>query len=333
MAVLAYDSKSAGRVRVLARSLETVDLRNLSACDIEPLLQDETMEWQHELDWDFSKSADLVRQLVEAHELSGFALMDSGEVAGLGYCGLADGKGQIWDVYVRPGWRGGNAEDLLFRLLLDALEKTAGVRRIESQLMLMSPQPALALQREPGVKSFERLLMKLDPGALLAAGKPAALAKFRLEPWSDQHHGAAASVLSLSHAGHIDAQMSEQYRTYAGASRFLYDLVQFPGCAAFCRPASHVAFDRITGQAVGIVLASFVAEGVAHIAELCVMPEARGAGLGYELLRQSVAKLKAAGAKRVSLTVTATNEDALRLYDRAGFREVRRFSAFVWEKP
>lgn len=330
--MLVHERNSEIRTRVPARSLETVDLRNVRTSDIEPLLLEETREWHQELDWDFSKSADLVRQLVEARELCGFALLDDGDVAGYGYCGMADGKGQIWDIYVRPNWREGNAEELLFRLLLGALEETKGVRRVESQLMLVSAASAKALERELCVSLFERLLMELDADAPLPPGKASTLVKYRLEPWSDHHHGAAAAVLSRAHEGHVDAQICEQYRTCAGASRFLYDLVQFPGCAAFCRAASHVAFDRTTGQAAGIVLASFVAEGVAHIAELCVTSHARGAGLGYELLRQSVAKLKSAGAKRVSLTVTAANEEALRLYNRAGFREVRRFPAFVWEK-
>ena len=60
-------------------------------------------------------------------------------------------------------------------------------------------------------------------------------------------------------------------------------------------------------------------------------PEAKGVGVGYELLRLSIAGLRQRGAKRVSLTVTATNEGAVRLYLKCGFREVRRFYAYVWE--
>jgi ribosomal protein S18 acetylase RimI-like enzyme len=86
-----------------------------------------------------------------------------------------------------------------------------------------------------------------------------------------------------------------------------------------------------TGRAAGISLGSFVADEVGHIAELCVMPDARGAGLGYELLRRSAAALRSAGAKRISLTVTAANKGAVGLYTNCGFREVRRFHAYVWE--
>jgi ribosomal protein S18 acetylase RimI-like enzyme len=93
-----------------------------------------------------------------------------------------------------------------------------------------------------------------------------------------------------------------------------------------------VAFDTTTGKPAGISLVSFVGSRVAHIAELSVAPDARGAGLGHELLRQSAAGLAHAGAERISLTVTATNEEAIRLYTRFGFRESRRFCAYAWEK-
>lgn len=309
-----------------------VELRTLKGSDLEPLLRDEAAEWDQKLDWNFSKSADLVRQLMEAHQLGGVALLDRGEVAGYAYCGVADHKAQIWDVYVRPRWRKGDAETVLLRMLLDALMDAPGVRRIESQLILMRAPSPNALELEPGMRVFERILMKLGTADPLPAGRASIAAQFRLEPWDDRHHDAAATVLTLAHAGHVDAEMSEQYRTFAGASRFLHDLVRFPGCATFCRPASYVAFDEVTGLAAGISLVSFVAPRVAHIAELCVAPEVRGAGLGHELLRRSAATLAGVGAKRISLTVTANNEEAIRLYTRFGFRETRRFCAYAWER-
>jgi ribosomal protein S18 acetylase RimI-like enzyme len=314
------------------RAFEIVDLRELCARDLDPLLGEETLEWDRELDWDLSKSADLVRRLADARALGGVALLDRGTVAGYGYTGLAGHKAQIWDVYVRPGWRSRDAETALFRVLLDALIETSGVRRIESQLMLLAGASAKALERDARVRLFERLLMKLDANTPLQPGKASTTARFRFEPWIDQHHDAAATVLSLSHAGHIDSEISDQYRTFAGASRFLYDLVQFPGCANFCRPASYVAFDTATGHPAGISLSSFVADGVAHIAELCVTPDAQGVGLGYELLRHSLEALRGAAAKRVSLTVTAANAEAVCLYTRCGFRDSRRFHAFLWER-
>jgi ribosomal protein S18 acetylase RimI-like enzyme len=324
--------ETAARVDSPAPGPQIVDLRHLSAREIGPLLLEETVEWGLKLDWDFSKSASLVRELVDARKLRGVALLDRGQAAAYGYAGLQDHKGLIADVYVRPAWRGGNTEAVMFSVLLDALIGTSGVRRIESQLMLVEAGSAQALQRERCVRLFERILMRLDANTPLPMGGASTGPRFRIEPWADDCHDAAATVLSLAYLGHIDSEINDEYRTFADASRLLRNIVQFPGCATFYRPASYVAFDTATRDPAGILLSSFVAGDVAHITEICVTPHAKGAGLGYELLRRSAATLRDAGAKRISLTVTAANQEAVRLYTRCGFREMRRFYAYVWER-
>ncbi|HKD05248.1 MAG TPA: GNAT family N-acetyltransferase [Bryobacteraceae bacterium] len=311
-------------------NLDLVDIRRLGGRELSPLLLEETGEWNRELDWDFSKSADLVRKFADSRGLGGAALMNHGEPVGYGYTVLEDHKGLIGDVYVRREWRGGDAEIRLFRTLLDGLIGTSGIRRIESQLMLIGPEVAKALQRERFVRLYERLLMNLN-GGVLPPGRNFSMHRFRIEPWADHHHDSAARVISLAYGGHIDSQINDQYRTFDGARKFLYNIVQFPGCGAFHRPASFVGFDLATGWVAGMVLSSFVADDVAHITQLCVTPYVKGFGLGYELLRRAVTTLRVAGAKRVSLTVTGANEEAVRLYRRCGFQEVRRFYAYVWE--
>lgn len=309
-----------------------IDIRNLSACDLEPALLEETAEWSSELDWDFSKSADLVRKFADAHRLTGAALLHRGEISGYGYTGLEGNKGSIWDVYVRPRWRDGNSEQRLLCVLLDALIGCADVCRIESQLMLVEPASAQALQRGHLMRLFERLLMALEANTTLPPGRESVAQRFRLESWNDGGCDAAAKVISLAYAGHVDAEINEHYRTARTATRFVYNLVQFPGCAAFHQPASYLAFDLATGQIAGISLSSFIAKDVAHIAELCIVPRFQGIGLGYELLRRSIEMLRNAGAKRISVTVTASNLGAVRLYTRCGFRQTRLFYAYVWER-
>jgi ribosomal protein S18 acetylase RimI-like enzyme len=74
-----------------------------------------------------------------------------------------------------------------------------------------------------------------------------------------------------------------------------------------------------------------VAERTGHITQICVSPAWKGKGVGYELMRQSLRSMADARAKAVSLTVTAANENAVRLYERIGFRLRRQFPALVWE--
>ncbi|MGA2716568.1 MAG: GNAT family N-acetyltransferase [Bryobacteraceae bacterium] len=310
---------------------EIVGLRDLAARELDPLLLEETVEWQRELDWDFGRSADLVRQFADMRALTGFALLDRGEVAGYGYSVLEDHKGLIGDLYIRPSWRDGVTEARLFQAILDDLIGTPHIRRVESQLMLVGPAAGAVLQRERCVNVRERVLMSIPTASasLLPAG--AASGRFHLESWAEHHHESAAGVIALAYLNHVDSQINDQYRTPAGARRFIYNIVQFPGCGTFFKPASFVAFDPATGWLAGIVLVSFVGDRVGHITQLCVTPGARGKGLGYELLRQAIGTLRLHGAERISLTVTGANTEAIRLYERCGFHELRRFSAYVWE--
>jgi ribosomal protein S18 acetylase RimI-like enzyme len=310
---------------------EIVPLRELVGRELDPLLLEETVEWKRELDWDFGRSADLVHQFTDMRALAGFALLGRGEVAGYGYSVVEDHKGLIGDLYVRPAWRGGGAEARLFRTLLADLIGTPNVRRVEGQLLLLDRAVGETLQRERCVEVRERLLMSISVAAspAMAAGK--AYGRFHIEPWNEHHHESAATAIALAYSDHLDSRINDQYRTVAGARRFIYNIVQFPGCGMFFKPGSFVAFDLATGGLAGLVLVSFVGDETGHITQLCVTPAARGRGLGYELLRQAMATLRMHGAKRISLTVTTGNTDAIRLYERCGFEEVRRFSAFIWE--
>jgi ribosomal protein S18 acetylase RimI-like enzyme len=315
----------------MAAGPEIVDLRQLSGRELDPLLLEETVEWQTDLDWDFSRSADLVHQFADMRALLGAALIERGEVVGYGYSVVEENKGLIGDVYVRPPWRHSGNEVRLFRAILDGLIQTPGVKRVEGQLMMVDPLVGRALQRERFVKVQERMLMKLDTTTppYLPAG--AALRRFQIQPWADHHHDMAANAISLSYTEHVDSQINDQYRTVAGARRFIYNIVQFPGCGTFFRQGSFVAFDPATGLLAGIVLVSFVGDNVGHITQLCVTPQAKGRGLGYELLREAINALRIHGARRISLTVTTANVEAIRLYERCGFTRVRNFLSYVWD--
>jgi mycothiol synthase len=56
-----------------------------------------------------------------------------------------------------------------------------------------------------------------------------------------------------------------------------------------------------------------------HVLFIGVVPEWRRAGLGQELLRWGIARMRSAGAEIIELKVEAANDRALGLYRRAGF--------------
>ena len=109
------------------------------------------------------------------------------------------------------------------------------------------------------------------------------------------------------------------------------NIVRFPGCGRFSPGASVIAIDDRTGRVCGVCLASLVSAKSGHVTQLCVLPALRGASLGYELLRRCLERLIEQGCTSVSLTVTCSNLDAIRLYEAAGFHSRATFPALVWE--
>ncbi|HXB75535.1 MAG TPA: GNAT family N-acetyltransferase [Candidatus Acidoferrales bacterium] len=312
------------------RQQEVIDLRHLSAEDLEPLLEEETAAWRAELEWDFDKSADLVHRFVDMRALSGSALIEDGAVAGYMYYVLEENKGLIGDLYVRRGLRTPDRESLLLKAALEPLLQTPSLDRVESQLMMLSHSPQRELPYAAYLSSFERNFMRLDLQRCTLPKGQVRRAMY-IEKWSEHYQDQSAQLIAAAYSGHIDSRINDQYRTPLGARRFLFNIVQYPGCGAFYRPGSFAAFEGLNGRLCGISLASIVAPNCGHITQICVSPWVRGTGIGYELLRQSLNALRAAGCTSASLTVTAANEDAVLLYERVGFQTVRRFSAFVWE--
>lgn len=305
-------------------------MRRLTARDLESLLDEECSAWRKELEWDFDKSADLVRRFVDMSALNGTALVEDGDVAGYMYYVLEEDKGLIGDLYVRKSLRTVERENLLIASALEAVMDCPAVTRIESQLMMLRHDQVRPTPRADCLSVFERNFMRIDLKNA-ALGKGNVRRPMYMEKWSDHYHDAAAQLIAEAYAGHIDSRINDQYRTSAGARRFLHNIVQYPGCGAFYRPASVAAFEGVSGRLCGISLASLVTPETGHVTQICVSPAVRGTGIGYELLRQSLATLRDMGCKSASLTVTAANEDAVELYERVGFETIRRFSAFVWE--
>jgi ribosomal protein S18 acetylase RimI-like enzyme len=314
----------------LERPFETVDLRRLAARDLDSLLEEETAAWREELEWDFGGSADLVRRFVDLHALNGAALLENGEATGYAYYVLEDDKGLVGDLYVRQSLRTTDRENALLDWALKGISSNPAILRIEAQIMMLGRDAARVLPAATHASAFERNFMRVETtGANLDEGQ--IRRPCYIEKWSSLYQDPAAQLVAAAYAGHIDGRINDQYRSVAGASRFLHNIMNYPGCGVFCPAASWAAFEAASGRLCGISLVSMVAPECGHITQICTSPAARGMGIGHQLLRQSLMTLRDMGCRSTSLTVTAANENAVKLYERVGFRTVRRFPAFVWE--
>ena len=312
------------------RPPDLADLRTLNARDLDPLLDEEISAWRSQLEWQFDQSASLVRRFVDLRALAGAALLDGGQPTGYLYYVLEDNKALIGDLYLRQGYRTPDREDLLLRSAVESIIENRQINRIESQLLMLDYLPSRELPLAQYVTAYDRNFMRTALGE--ADLRPRKVRRgARIERWNDQHHEAAAHLIAAAYANHIDSRINDQYRSVLGARRFLFNIVQFPGCGVFFRPASYAGFDEETGRLCGISLTSLVAPESGHITQICVSPAMQGSGLGRELLRRSLETFKEAGCASASLTVTAANRNAVELYERIGFQTIRKFSAYAWE--
>src|SRR5690348_12070723 len=116
---------------------ELIELRDTPVDELNRLLEEEIHVWETELSWDFRPSSELVRRFANMQSLQGFGLRLGNELIGYAYQVCDERKGLIGDFYVRPTRFSPSNELILLNAVVESLMSTPGVRRIESQLMLM----------------------------------------------------------------------------------------------------------------------------------------------------------------------------------------------------
>ena len=319
---------------VSSQHLEILDLRHFGASALRPLLLNEASLWERRLFWDYKRSTQLLLEYVDSRSLTGYVAMRSGRVTGYAFGVCEATKAVLGDVYAFGEAEGlaNPTSELLLHHLLETLQATPGIDRIESQLLLF-PQGALY---EPfvtaGMRSFPRHFMVCELPAQPIHPELGNGAAGRPMRWQPESYIPAAELIHEAYMGHTDSEINDQYRTLLGARRFLHNIVHFPGCGIFDSGASWVLREPGSAAMLGVVLCSRVRDDSAHITQLCVRPSLRGKGLGSTLLQHCLDHLAQHGIRTVSLTVTEGNFGARRLYERHGFHTLHRFEAWVWDK-
>lgn len=311
--------------------LEIFDLPQFRLKEMAPLLQEEAGAWHDSLYWDYTTSSALIGQFIDTRALNGVVLHGRESAVGYTYFVCEDRKALLGCLFVSEPYRNEENEHWLLEATLEAIRRRPGVRRVEAQLML-HPLPLGPLPLSNHVEVYERLFMGVSlPLPAQEENPPPRDPALRVEPWHERYQDRAAYLIENAYRGHLDSQINDQYRTAEGARRFLYNIIQYPGCGSFAGDASFVAVEAGSGNLLAACLASVVSEGVGHITQVCTHPKARGRHLGRYLIGRTMARLAETGCRRITLTVTAANGGAVRLYSRLGFSVLRRFPACVWE--
>lgn len=82
-----------------------------------------------------------------------------------------------------------------------------------------------------------------------------------------------------------------------------------------------VVVEEPGGEVVGYTICWTVGEE-SHLLNIAVRPDARGRGIGRALLKECLRRAAGAGARRIFLEVRPSNQQAIRIYRREGFRFV-----------
>ena len=82
-----------------------------------------------------------------------------------------------------------------------------------------------------------------------------------------------------------------------------------------------VAVEEPGGEVAGYTICWTVGEE-SHLLNIAVRPDARGRGVGRALLKECLRRAARAGARRIFLEVRPSNQQAIRIYRREGFRFV-----------
>jgi ribosomal protein S18 acetylase RimI-like enzyme len=312
--------------------VEILDLRHFGSADLRNLLDEESERWLSLLSWDYRGSAEMILRYIDAKILPGYAAIERGKV--LGYCFFVyeGAKGVIGDVFVESasGARRREIENELLTHVIDTLQQSPGIHRIEAQLLLHESGTATESFMGEGFRRFPRLFLHMPIGHGNWV-EQSLTAEFLLRPWEEQDYQPAAGVITSAYRGHIDSDINDQYRNMTGSLRFLNNIVRFPGCGVFDPLSSFSVIHRASRSLVGLLLCSRVREDVGHITQVCVLPEYRNRHLGEHLIRSCHDALAATGAGHLTLTVTEANSRAVALYRRLGFEQHSIFDAFVWE--
>lgn len=149
-----------------APNYEVLDLRHFSAASLRELLEIEGRIWNQRLSWDYRPSANLLSQYLDTRVLPGFVTVEGGKPTGYTFCVYEGVKAVIGGVFA-AGTRTPAAvqEAILLRHMLEMLQNSPDVDRIESQLLL-HPHGALnAIFAEAEFIAYPRLFLeqKLDP--------------------------------------------------------------------------------------------------------------------------------------------------------------------------
>jgi ribosomal protein S18 acetylase RimI-like enzyme len=291
------------------------------------LMRDEERAWMTELNWDYSPIREILVSFLEHNLLPGLVAIDRKKALAYTYHLIHKHKGVIGTLYAS---KGGGSQEIVDELLAGAIKSLTDcseVRRIEAQIMPFNDVKLVDEFARNGFRHYSRYFLELP----LQTYKMPARDADAIVPWDPTLLPQAAEVACKGYLNETDALISEDYGSTPGCESYLRSLVENPGCGTFLPGASYIALDDHS-RPCGFIISSRISGGAGMIPQIAIHPSHQGRGVGGSLMRQALGSFQSLGYRSVSLTVTGKNRRAFDWYRRIGFRALKEFGAYVWER-
>lgn len=299
---------------------------------MEALLDEQCAEWLDLFRWDYAGPSRLILDVIKQRELTGFVAVQGGATVGITFYVVEDNRCSIGDIYVSKPWRGQGADRHLAQAILDKLDRLPRLRRVESQCVGVGNNSAMEFFLARGFERLDRhfMMARLSMACFSKAGEGRSLSLpgVSIRSWREDDFASAARIIHRSYRGEYDSRINSQYQSEEGCAELLTILTEHVWCGEFLPEVSRVAVDTATGNRVGVLIASEIADGAGHIGQISILPKYQGRGIGRRMIDTVMSELQEQGYETVSLAVTAANASALHLYESCGFRKIHEFPVF-----
>ena len=285
--------------------------------------------WAIDLRWNFEPTRGRLESALDEGTLNGLVTSDD-----LGACAYAtfavDGDhGVVGSVFASRRARERGTEGRLVQRILNRLQ-VLRPSVIDCQT-LFSSDPGL---REPfekqGFESASRLYMTLDRAAWLAR-KPSAPAGPGSKPTHRTDLRAVSRLVFEAHRESRRLDASSSFDTLESCERILGQIVLDEVCGPFDSMGSRRIEED--GRLLAASLLTWPLPEVAHISEVATAPSQRRRGLARRCLAESLRlAFETGGATSATLSVTASNQAAIALYESMGFVPRIRYESHVLRK-
>lgn len=292
-----------------------------------PLLDEEASMWATRLKWSFTPSRRRLEAALDEGLVRGFVAEDDQGACAYATYSIDEEHGVIGSFFASNRVRDRGLESLLVRRILASL-LASGPRLVDCQTLFSSDPGLVDPFADCGFTSAARIFMTIDRATWLAGERAPFAPPLRSRP---THRADLRSVARLIYESHRETHAldaSSSFDTLDSCTRILRHIMLDEVCGSFDSLGSRRI--EVDGEVLAVSLLTWPLAGVAHVSEVATTPPCRRRGLARQCLAESLASaFERSGATMATLSVTASNQKAIALYESIGFAPRIRYQSHV----